>query len=143
MYLQEQGANTIMQKWRNIVIRQAFKIYVSQIEDLRQVDRCESRLQFQIQLKQQRNKRRIFDAINKYVAYFQKAKRNLGVLSKNLDIWLKRKAFIQWTEGKNRKILKWIKNQQQQNVELFDKLNGSLGDHVKIHSTETMLGVDF
>ena len=46
MYLQEQGANTIMQKWRNIVIRQAFKIYVSQIEELRQVDRCQSRLQF-------------------------------------------------------------------------------------------------
>ena len=96
--MEHDGAGVIIKKMRLRMCKQAFARYLSQCKLQRQEEQTERRCDHYLQMRSDRNKRRIFNAFLRFTTEFGIAKRNLKVLYSNADIWLKRRGFLRWSQ---------------------------------------------
>ena len=92
-----------MQKLRKQYCKQAFRLYCEKIAMQIANERAEDKCDYYLATKRFRKKRTIYNAFLKFTATFNRAKENLNVLVRNMDVWMQRRTFFRWLDQGNSK----------------------------------------
>lgn len=133
--MEVQGAGTIMRMWRKEVLKQIWRLYWQRIEMEKREERQQAKCDHYLHTKQMRKKRVIYNAFLKYFSWFQRAKSNIEILFKNMDVWEKRNYMQKWRDQGDLKTNQIKQKSQNQHTLDFDQLNINLGKVVKSHTS--------
>ena len=104
----ESGAAKLILKFRKKRERVAFERYLAGIHILRQDAKNEERATFFAETMKMRRQRNIYNAWCVFVHKFGKSKQYWNIVLTKMDLWMKRRAFTNWQNRGNVKVLQYL-----------------------------------
>lgn len=122
---------TLIERYSRAVKRRAFRVYCENVGLKRQNDKDFQRVKHCRNVRSNRLLKKVFNALKLYLFRFVRSRRYWTMLQRTLDIWIKRRAIVQWQDRAHQ--LREAQKRETQNAHSlkFDATNVTLGRLMK------------